>query len=137
MQPAGEAREEWETIDELMRGLGRRSRGLAGLQLMRRALGLVGRRLEPRLAVDLVVRLAEGGDRFGLRRGGLTLKRLTEDYPHGKVLRPHLRAGVLQARDAAPRPRVALDHPAIAGEVARSAASGPRPTPATPTSPCA
>ncbi len=116
--PAGEAREEWEAIDELMRGLGRRSPGLAGLQLVRRALKLLGRRLEPQLVVDLVVRLAEGGDRFGLRRGGLTLRRLTEDHPHGKVLRPHLRAGVLKRVSLHRDRRVALDHPAIAGEVA-------------------
>jgi anaerobic selenocysteine-containing dehydrogenase len=116
--PAGEAREEWEAIDELMRGLGRRTPGLAGLQLVRRALKLLGRRLDPQLVVDLVVRLAEGGDRLGLRRGGLTFRRLTEDHPHGKVLRPHLRAGVLKRVTLHRDRRVALEHPAIATEVA-------------------
>lgn len=116
--PAGEAREEWEAIDELMRGMARRAPGLAALQLVRRALGAFGRKLEPRLLLDPVVRLAEGGDRFGLRRGGLTLKRLTEEHPHGKVLRPHLRAGVLRRVALHRDRRVALDHPAIAEEVA-------------------
>lgn len=116
--PAGEAREEWEVIDELMRALARRSRGLALLQLARRALALVGRRLEPRLLLDAVVRLAEGGDRFGLRPGGLTLRRLVEDHPHGKVLRPHLRAGALRRVSLHRDRRVALDHAAIAREVA-------------------
>jgi len=116
--PAGEAREEWETIDVLMRALARRSRGLGLLQLARRALALVGRRLEPALLLDPVVRLAEGGDRFGLKPGGLTLRRLTEEHPHGKVLRPHLRAGVLRRVSLHRDRRVALEHPAIAQEVA-------------------
>jgi anaerobic selenocysteine-containing dehydrogenase len=115
--PAGEAREEWEVIDELMRGLARRTPGFAALQLVRRALALAGRRLEPRLLLDAVVRLAEGGDRFGLRRGGLTLRRLLERHPHGTVLRPHLRAGVLRDVVLHRDRRVALDQPAIAREV--------------------
>ncbi len=115
--PAGEAREEWEVIDVLMRALARRSRGLGLLQLARRALALVGRRLEPRLLLDLVVRLAEGGDRLSLRPGGLTLRRLTEEHPHGKVLRPHLRAGVLRRVSLHRDRRVAFDHAAIAAEV--------------------
>ncbi|HKG37907.1 MAG TPA: molybdopterin-dependent oxidoreductase [Conexibacter sp.] len=115
--PAGEAREEWETIDVLMRALARRSRGLGALQLVRRGLRLIGRRLEPQLLLDLVVRLAEGGDRLGLKPGGLTLKRLNEEHPHGKVLRPHLRGGVLGRVSLHRDRRVALDHPAIAEEV--------------------
>jgi len=116
--PAGEAREEWDVIDVLMRALARRSRGLGLLQLARRALALVGRRLEPRLLLDLVVRLAEGGDRLGLRPGGLTLQRLTNEHPHGKVLRPHLRAGALRRVVLHRDRRVALDQPEIAQEVA-------------------
>jgi anaerobic selenocysteine-containing dehydrogenase len=116
--PAGEAREEWEVIDELMRGMARRSPGLAALALARRALALLGRGLEPRLLLDLVVRLAEGGDRLGLRPGGLTLRRLLEQHPHGKVLRPHLRAGVLGRVVLHRDRRVALAQPAIAAEVA-------------------
>ncbi|MGB2712172.1 MAG: molybdopterin-dependent oxidoreductase, partial [Conexibacter sp.] len=72
--PAGEAREEWQVIDELMHALWRRSLPLAAIELVRRALGLFGKRLDPRRLADLVVRLAEGGDRLGLRRGGLTLR---------------------------------------------------------------
>lgn len=115
--PAGEAREEWEVLDELMQGMARRTPALAAAQLLRRALRLVGLRLEPRTVVDLVVRLAEGGDKLGLRRGGLTLRRLVERHPHGKVLRPHLRAGVLRRVVLHRDRRVALDHPQLADEV--------------------
>lgn len=117
--PAGEAREEWEVIDELMRGMARRTPLLAALQFARRALALTGRRLEPRLLVDLVVRLAEGGDRLGLRRGGLTLKRLVEQHPHGVVLAEHLRGGALRRVVLHRDRRVALDHPQIAAEARR------------------
>lgn len=117
--PAGEAREEWEVIDELMAGLARRTPALAALQLVRRALAAVGRRLEPMLLADLAVRLGEGGDKLGLRPGGLTLRRLLDEHPHGKVLRPHLRAGALRRVVLHRDRRVALDHPQIAAEVRR------------------
>lgn len=117
--PAGEAREEWEVIDELMAGMARRSPALAAIQLARRALGAFGKRLEPMALADLVVRLAEGGDKLGLRRGGLTLRRLLDEHPHGTVLRPHLRAGALRRVVLHGDRRVALDHPQIAGEVQR------------------
>ena len=117
--PAGEAREEWEIIDDLMRGMARRAPALAAIELARRGLRLLGRRLGPQLLTDVVVRLAEGGDRFGLRPGGLTLRRLVERHPHGKVLAPHLRAGVLRRVVLHRDRRVALEQPAIAEEVAR------------------
>ena len=90
----------------------RRTPGLAMLAAMRKVLGLFGSRLSPRLLVDAVIRLGAGGDRFGLRRGGLTFSRLAADHPHGTVLARNLRAGVLAdtvvyrgAPDAAAAPR--------------------------------
>lgn len=117
--PAGEARQEWEVIEELMRGLWRASLPLTVAELGRRALGLVGRQVTPRFAIDALVRLSEGGDRFGLRRGGLTLRRLLEDHPHGTVVAPGLRAGVLGQVVLHRGGRVRLDPPQIAAEVAR------------------
>jgi anaerobic selenocysteine-containing dehydrogenase len=117
--PAGEAREEWQVIDELMQAMARRSLPLAAIQLARRALGLFGRRVDPQWLTGLVVRLAEGGDWLGLRRGGLTLRRLLDAHPHGIVLAPHLRAGVLRRVVLHRDRRVKLEHPAIGAEVAR------------------
>jgi hypothetical protein len=68
---------------------------LAMAAAVRKAMGLFGSRLTPRLLVDAVIRLGTGGDRFGLRRGGLTFARLVGEHPHGTVLASHLRAGVL------------------------------------------
>ena len=70
--PAGEARPEWEIIDELASRLWRRTPMLAALAAVRKTLALFGIRLTPRALVDAVIRLSTGGDRFGLRRGGLS-----------------------------------------------------------------
>ena len=120
VEPAGEARQEWEVIEELMRGMWRRSPVMAARELYRRALGpLAPKVLEPRALIATLVRLADGGDRFGLRRGGLTLGRLVSEHPHGKVLAPHLSAGRLRDVVVHGDRRVHLDAPEIAAEVRR------------------
>src|SRR6478672_2647375 len=73
--PAGQARAEWEVIDDVTRRMWRRTPGLFALAATRKALALFGIRLTPRLLVDAIIRLGEGGDLFGLRRGGLTFAR--------------------------------------------------------------
>jgi anaerobic selenocysteine-containing dehydrogenase len=67
--------------------------------------------------MDALIRMSQGGDRFGLRRGGLTLRRLIERHPHGVVLAPHIRTGVLRDAVAYVSRRVQLVHPDIAAEV--------------------
>ena len=86
--PAGQARAEWAIIDDLTRRLcaaTRRVRGAGGAR-KRWICSVFG--FTPRLLVDAIIRLGEGGDRFGLRRGGLTFARLTAEHPHGAVLAP-------------------------------------------------
>src|SRR5258707_1704873 len=96
LAPAGQARPEWEVIDDLTRRMWRRTPGLVALAAARKMVALFGVQLTPRLLVDAVIRLGEGGDLFGLRRGGLTFSRLPADHPHGKVLAQNLRAGMLR-----------------------------------------
>ncbi|HEX4557707.1 MAG TPA: molybdopterin-dependent oxidoreductase [Mycobacterium sp.] len=115
--PAGQARAEWEVIDDLTRRMWRRTPGLIALAAARKMLALFGVRLTPRLLVDAVIRLGEGGDLFGLRRGGLTFSRLAADHPHGKVLAPNLRDGVLRNVVVYRGGRVRLRHDEIAAEV--------------------
>jgi anaerobic selenocysteine-containing dehydrogenase len=115
--PAGQARAEWEVIDDLTRRMWRRTPGLMALAATRTVLALFGVRLTPRLLVDAVIRLGEGGDRFGLHRGGLTFSRLAAEHPHGKVLAPNLRDGVLPKVVVYRGGRVRLQHDEIAGEV--------------------
>jgi anaerobic selenocysteine-containing dehydrogenase len=117
IEPVGQARAEWEVIDDIARRLWRRTPGLMALAAVRKGLALLGIRLSPRLLVDAVIRLGEGGDRFGLRRGGLTFSRLTADHPHGKVLAPNLRDGVLADTVVYRGRRVRLRHNEIAAEI--------------------
>ncbi len=115
VEPAGEAREEWTVIDELMRTLWRASPVLAAAAFGRRALGLVRQRVTPRHLIDAAIRLAEGGT----LRGGLSFDRLIEDHPHGVKLAEHLRPDRLGDTVVRRDRKVALDHPEIAAEVAR------------------
>jgi len=115
--PAGEARAEWEVIDELARRLWRRTPMLAAMAGVRKALSLVGIRLTPRTVVDAVIRLSAGGDRFGLRRGGLSFSALTSKYPHGVVLADNLEPGALGSVVVYRGRRVHLRHPEIDSEV--------------------
>jgi anaerobic selenocysteine-containing dehydrogenase len=117
IEPVGQAREEWEVIDDITRRLWRRTPGLAALAAARKVLGLFAVRLSPRLLVDAVIRLGDGGDRFGLRRGGLTFSRLAADHPHGVVLAPNLRDGVLGDTVVYRGRRVRLQHDEIAAEI--------------------
>ncbi|MGZ5379762.1 MAG: molybdopterin-dependent oxidoreductase, partial [Mycobacterium sp.] len=84
--PAGEARPEWDIVDDLAHRLGRQVPAFAAFGVARKALNAFGTALTPRIVIDALVRMSEGGDRFGLRRGGLSLRRLTEQHPHGVVL---------------------------------------------------
>lgn len=117
--PVGQARAEWEIIDELTRRLWRRTPSLAMLAVARKALSVFGVQLSPRLLVDALIRLGEGGDRFGLRRGGLSFATLTRSYPHGKVLAANLRAGVLRDVVVYRDRRVQLRHREISDEVSK------------------
>ncbi|MBV8927545.1 MAG: molybdopterin-dependent oxidoreductase, partial [Mycobacteriaceae bacterium] len=66
--PAGQARTEWDVIDDLTRRMWRRTPGLMVLAALRKTLMFFGVRLTPRLLADAVIRLGDGGDLFGLRR---------------------------------------------------------------------
>ena len=86
VEPHGEARQEWEVIDEIARGSGSSRR--ASL-----AAALLGKARDQALAAAArqTCCCASGpkGDLFGLRRGGLNLDKLREN-PHGIVLAEHM-----------------------------------------------
>ncbi len=115
--PAGQARSEWDIVDDLAGRLARDGAGFRVLAAARKGLGVLGIQMTPRVMIDALIRMSQGGDRFGLRRGGLSLRRLTEQHPHGVVVAPHIRTGVLRDAVAYLSRRVRLVHPAIAAEV--------------------
>ncbi|HEY9266748.1 MAG TPA: molybdopterin dinucleotide binding domain-containing protein, partial [Mycobacterium sp.] len=116
--PAGQARQEWQIVGELMRRLSGRAPAFRLLSLSAKALTGLGLDASPRLLVDGIIRSTRGGDLFGLRRGGLTFRRLTERHPHGTVLAPHLSTGVLKKCISYPRGRIRLVHDEIAEQIA-------------------
>ena len=117
VEPVGEARQEWEVIDDLARRIGVVPASLGAL----RALGRVGVRLTPRRLVDLLLRGGPGGDWFGLRRGGLSIRKLRRN-PHGLVLGTGLTGGVLARKIRHRDRRVRLDAPEVLAEAESLAA---------------
>src|SRR3954470_22164845 len=91
--PAGEAREEWEIVEELAKPLGIVPSSLWPLRL----LGRFGITVKPQLLLDLLLRTGAEGDWFGLRRGGLSLAKLRR-HPHGIVLGEHIATRVLRRK---------------------------------------
>jgi anaerobic selenocysteine-containing dehydrogenase len=111
LEPAGEARPEWEVVDELARALGVVPSPIGPLRLA----GRLGIRPKPRLLMDLLLR---GGS-----RNRLSLAKLRR-HPHGLVLADHVATGVLRSKVRHRDRRVRLDPPEIGAEVRRLAADG-------------
>ena len=116
--PPGEARQEWEIIDAISRRIGVAPYSAPAL----RRLARLGVRLSPRRVLDLLIRTGPRGDLFGLRRSGLSLKRLAR-HPHGLVLDDHIATGVLRGKLRTPGKRVRLWPEEIAGELGRIGSS--------------
>jgi anaerobic selenocysteine-containing dehydrogenase len=117
VEPRGEARQEWEIIEEISERIG----VVPSSSWPLRQLGRVGVKFSPRRLVDLLLRTGPRGDLFGLRRGGLSIEKL-ERNPHGMVLAEHLAPGVLSGQIRHRDKRVRLDPPEIAAEARRLAA---------------
>ena len=112
--PRGEAREEWQIIDAIAREIGVQPYASGPLRLLARA----GYRMTPQRIADILLRTGAHGDRFGLRRGGLILRKLRR-HPHGIRLGEHIATGVLARRVHHKDGRVHLHAPALRGELER------------------
>ncbi|MGV9837296.1 molybdopterin-containing oxidoreductase family protein [Nocardia niigatensis] len=103
VEPYGEAREEWRIIDAIATRIGvqpfavgpARPVGRVVSALRRRVPGLASARPTPTLLADLALRTGPYGDRFGLRRKGISLRMLRR-HPHGVVLADSIATGVLR-----------------------------------------
>ncbi|KWX20419.1 formate dehydrogenase [Mycolicibacterium wolinskyi] len=113
----GQARTEWDIIADLIGRTAIRTPVFTALRSAARVVARRGKRLSPCPAIDVMIRLSEGGDRFGLRRGGLTFRRLIDRHPHGVVVAPEIRTGVLGNVVVYPKGRVRLAHEDIATEI--------------------
>lgn len=116
---AGEAREEWTILEAFARALGT----FPSPSRVARLFGRHGLRARPSQLLDLLLRIGPDGDRFGLRRGGLSVARLRRS-PSGIKLADHIPTGVLRSRlrhadgrvRLAPRPIVDEERRLVATE---------------------
>ena len=115
--PYGQAREEWQVIEQLSTRLGL----VPQIARPMRMLGRLGMRRSPTAMQDMLLRTGRYGDWFGLRRRGLSFARLLRGHPHGLRLSPHHPTGVLRDRIRHRDRRVALFPDAIASEIERAA----------------
>jgi anaerobic selenocysteine-containing dehydrogenase len=112
--PRGEARQEWRIIDDLSRRIGIAPYSLKALRVLAR----LGYRISPRRLVDALLRAGPAGDWFGLRRSGLSLKKVARS-PHGIVLGDHIQTDVLSERIRHSDRRVHIGDTAVLGEIDR------------------
>src|SRR3954454_15251612 len=99
VEPAGEAREEWQMVEALARGVGVAPASVPPLRWLRR----LGVRLTPQRMLELLLRTGPAR---------LSTKRLRR-HPHGLVLGEHWKTGTLG------RTRVRLAPPEIVAEIER------------------
>jgi anaerobic selenocysteine-containing dehydrogenase len=111
VEPRGEAREEWEIIDAISKEIGVQPYPVAPV----RALSRLGLRPRPKFVADLLVRTGREGDRFGLRPGGLSLRKLRRQ-PHGVIVADEIATGVLARRVRYRDGKVRLDAPELLAE---------------------
>ena len=114
VEPRGEARQEWEIVEQIAERVGVVPSSVLTLRL----LGRVGIKLSPRRLIGILLRIGRKGDRFGLRRAGLNESRLAAS-PHGIVLAPSWEGGTLTPKLRHDDLLVHLDPPEIVAEIAR------------------
>jgi formate dehydrogenase len=112
--PRGEAQEDWWILEQLSRRLGVVPSPAPGAQL----LGRLGIRLKPALVADAFMRIGRFGDWFGLRRTGISRKKLLRN-PSGMKLLDRLPTGVARERIHHRDHRVHLDGAVFVDEARR------------------
>ncbi|WP_084269950.1 molybdopterin-dependent oxidoreductase [Patulibacter minatonensis] len=107
-------RDDWRTLDDICKRVGIVPSGAPGAQLM----GKIGIRLPPSLGVDLFMRIGPDGDLFGLRRRGISRKKLIERG--GPItFSDHCPTGVIRKKIHHKDKLVHLEQPMFAGELER------------------
>ena len=109
-----DTREDWRILDEISKRIGLVPSGAPGAQLM----GRLGIRVPPHIGADLFMRIGPAGDLFGLRRRGVSRKKLIRAGRPVK-LADHNPTGVLRKRLHTRSRRVELHHDVFRREMAR------------------
>lgn len=112
--PRGQAREDWWIIDQIARRIGLVASAAPGAQVLAK----LGVRPTPMTAMDLMLRIGRHGDRFGLRRRGLSRKKLLARQ--GAVtLAERCPVGVLADKVRTPDGRIRLGQSELIAEADR------------------
>jgi formate dehydrogenase len=109
-----DVRDDWRILDDICKRIGLVPSAAPGAQL----LGRLGIRVPPYLGADLFLRIGPEGDLFGLRRGGLSRKKLLRHDGPIK-LADHSPTDILRKRLHTKDKRVHLEHPIFAAELQR------------------
>ncbi|HKY90013.1 MAG TPA: molybdopterin-dependent oxidoreductase [Nevskiaceae bacterium] len=115
VKPRGEAREEWEILQEIASRMG--VGGAYALPALR-WLAKLGVEVKPRHLADLLLRTGSAGDWFGLKPGGLNLRKI-EQAPDGIRLRDDLPVRDVSKAMATPDKRIHICSPPVVAELAR------------------
>jgi formate dehydrogenase len=123
VRPPGECREEWRILNAIARRMGL---GGAYSSALLRLLARFGLAMSPKALADVMIRTSLAGDRFGLRRRGLSWRKLAREHRHGVVLQEILPVGELGEKLKHADGRIALADPRVLEEITRLEADGGR-----------
>lgn len=115
VKPRGEAREEWEILQAIAARMG--VGGAYALPALR-WLAKLGVEVKPRHLANLLLRTGSAGDWFGLKPGGLSLRKI-EQAPDGIRLRDDLPVRDVSKAMATPDKRIHVCSPPVVSELAR------------------
>jgi anaerobic selenocysteine-containing dehydrogenase len=117
--PRGQARDDGWILDQIARTLGLTASAMPGAQV----LGRLGIRLAPHVMIDGVMRAGKHGDLFGLRRSGLSRRKLL-NHEGAVKLADACEVGVLEEKLFTKDKLVHLAHAELVEEVDRLVALG-------------
>lgn len=116
ISPVGEAREDWQILNEICHRLGL---GGALPGKFMRTLARLGLKITPRTLMDITIRTSSVGDRFGLKPGGLSFSKLQDRHPNGVMLKEDLPVGIIGEKLMTPDKKICLFMDEVRSEIER------------------
>ena len=115
-EPQGEVKPEWQIFNDLCKAMG--YGGCYDSKLFR-LLARLGYEIKPQFFFDMIIRTSAWGDRFGLRRNGISFKKLVSQHVDGYNLMPYMPTGDFDRKIRTTNKRVDLGRPEITLEMQR------------------